>query len=323
VRKPGFRLRPATLEDAAGVAELQTATRPDDPHDAATVMFWWTHMPDSDRWMRLLAEQDGNIDLYVSASHGTWKDGATRFGRVRVYLHPRSWSDQVFRNALETAESWLRDEQSQTAVAFAREDQEHELTVLYGMGYREVRRERFWELDLVAKGEELVARAEHCRADMREKGIHIGTLEDDPDPDTLTRLYELDLEATEDIPTTVPFPVPTFDEWTRMYFENPGIRRERFWIAKRDSEVVGMSLIQYPPGLGIPATEFTGTSRSVRGLGIARALKYETVAQAIALGATRLRTDNDAGNAPILHLNEEMGYRPVTPAIEVHRSLSK
>jgi len=39
-------------------------------------------------------------------------------------------------------------------------------------------------------------------------------------------------------------------------------------------------------------------------------LKYETVAQAITLGVTRLRTDNDSENAPILHLNAEMGDRP-------------
>jgi hypothetical protein len=55
---------------------------------------------------------------------------------------------------------------------------------------------------------------------------------------------------------------------------------------------------------------------------VARALKYETVAQAIALGAERIRTNNDGANAPILHLNDEMGYRLVDPVIELHRDLS-
>jgi len=33
--------------------------------------------------------------------------------------------------------------------------------------------------------------------------------------------------------------------------------------------------------------------------------------QAIALGVTRVRTENDGENAPILHLNEQMGYRRI------------
>jgi hypothetical protein len=34
-----------------------------------------------------------------------------------------------------------------------------------------------------------------------------------------------------------------------------------------------------------------------------------------------VRTANDGANAPILHINEEMGYRLVTPLIELHRNL--
>jgi GNAT superfamily N-acetyltransferase len=93
------------------------------------------------------------------------------------------------------------------------------------------------------------------------------------------------------------------------------------WIARDGDQVVGMSIIGYPPRRGVPWTSFTCTARSVRGRGIARALKYETVAQAIALGAKQVETANDAENAPILHLNEEMGYQPVTPLLELHREL--
>ena len=31
--------------------------------------------------------------------------------------------------------------------------------------------------------------------------------------------------------------------------------------------------------------------------------------QAIALGVDRVRTDNDSRNAPILHINDSMGYK--------------
>jgi RimJ/RimL family protein N-acetyltransferase len=66
----------------------------------------------------------------------------------------------------------------------------------------------------------------------------------------------------------------------------------------------------------------TATARAVRGRGIARALKYETMNQAIELGCTRVRTNNDADNAPILRINKEMGYRLVMPILELHRDLT-
>jgi hypothetical protein len=66
-------------------------------------------------------------------------------------------------------------------------------------------------------------------------------------------------------------------------------------------------------------TDYTGSSRSVRGRGIARALKCETLAQAIALGVDRVYTGNDAANDPILHINETMGYRMVPGKIHYLR----
>jgi GNAT superfamily N-acetyltransferase len=137
----------------------------------------------------------------------------------------------------------------------------------------------------------------------------------------MQKLYELDVTSTRDIPTTVPIVMSGFDTWYRNYFENPGVRKETFWIARLGDDVVGLSLIEFPPERGVPSTWYTGVSPQHRGRGIARALKYETVAQAIALGKTRVRTDNDSANAPILHINEEMGYRPLRAEIELHRPL--
>jgi predicted GNAT superfamily acetyltransferase len=60
----------------------------------------------------------------------------------------------------------------------------------------------------------------------------------------------------------------------------------------------------------------------VRGRGIARALKYESMGQAIEAGYERVRTSNDSDNPSILRINEQMGYRLVTRIIELHRGLS-
>jgi GNAT superfamily N-acetyltransferase len=113
----------------------------------------------------------------------------------------------------------------------------------------------------------------------------------------------------------------SFDIFMR-WFETPGIREDRMWIARQGDDVVGVSVLLYPETRGNVWTDWTGTARRIRGRGVARALKLETVAQALALGVTRVRTSNDGENAPILHLNEDMGYRPIPGSIEYHRPVT-
>lgn len=309
-------LRPATLDDVDAVADLETARMPDDARSGVMVAYWWTHAPDSRHALRLIG--DG---IYMSARHAGWKEGERRFGSVYVVLHPERWSAEAFGEGLARGEEWLRTEGAEVSVLRIREEFGEELDVARERNYREVRRERFWELDLVARRAELLAGAERGRSEMARQGVEMLTLDRTDDAATLHRLHALDVESMRDIPTTVPNPDLSFEEWRGMYFENPGVRKDRFWIARLGDEVVGMSLIEYPPGRGVPATEYTGTSPRHRGRGIARALKYETVAQAIEVGATRVRTDNDSENAPILHINAEMGYQPMTPRLELHRDL--
>jgi GNAT superfamily N-acetyltransferase len=69
-----------------------------------------------------------------------------------------------------------------------------------------------------------------------------------------------------------------------------------------------MSYLSYPPVRGVVWTAFTGTHRAYRGRGIARAVKLQTLAQAAELGVPEVRTDNDSENAPMLHINETLGY---------------
>ena len=42
----------------------------------------------------------------------------------------------------------------------------------------------------------------------------------------------------------------------------------------------------------------------------------------LGLGVDRVRTGNDAQNAPILHINESMGYRPIPGGIDFLKDVS-
>jgi GNAT superfamily N-acetyltransferase len=145
--------------------------------------------------------------------------------------------------------------------------------------------------------------------------VRLLTLAQDDDPLVVEKLWRMSEEAGDDVPTTVPRVREELASYTR-WIAAPEIHRDRFWIARLGEDVVGVSVLAYPPVRGIVGTNWTATSRSVRGRGIARALKCETLAQAIALGVDRVRTGNDAANDPILHLNETMGYRPIPGGIQ-------
>jgi RimJ/RimL family protein N-acetyltransferase len=89
----------------------------------------------------------------------------------------------------------------------------------------------------------------------------------------------------------------------------PDIREDRYWTAWAGDELAAISFLKFPPVRGNVYTGFTGSARPYRGRGIASAVKMETLAQAIELGVTRVRTGNDEANAPMLHINERLGYR--------------
>ncbi len=146
-----------------------------------------------------------------------------------------------------------------------------------------------------------------ARERMRTEGIEVTTIDQVADPQMWRKLHAMCEESMQDIPTTVPHAPESFDSFM-TWMSSPGMHADRLWIAREGTAIVGMSVLEYPPGVGNVWTDFTGTSRSVRGRGIARALKCESVSQAITLGVQKVRTNNDGENKPILHLNEEMGY---------------
>jgi len=315
-------LRPATTSDSGTVADLETARNPDDPADPAMVRFWWSTTPAEEVYTRLIAVRDGFAVAYVMARHRPWVDGAERFGSMRILLHPELWSPDRYGGLVDLGESWLRGQRGSVAVIRLLATFADERRYIEARGYIEVRRGRRWELDLVANRAGLLAGADVSRKRMQAQSVRVLKLDEDDDTDRLAKLYEMTVAAEQDIPTTVPAPVMPYDEWHHLWFDNPGIRTDRMWIAREGAAIVGLSALEYPPAHGCPWTAFTGTARSVRGRGIARALKYETVAQAIALGADRIRTENDGENAPILHVNAEMGYAPIDPVLELHRPLA-
>jgi GNAT superfamily N-acetyltransferase len=317
-----LNLRPATLDDAALVADLESLRDPAEPRDPVLLRHWWQMADEYETAMRQIDVREGVAVAFIAASHEAWED-RRRFGSIRPLLRYDRWSDRDYAELVEIGERWLLGQEAQTSVARVREDFQREVARLEQLGYREDRRMRVSELDLASRSEEIRGMAAQTRDEMRTQKVAMLLLSEDEDPDKYRKLYELMLESEQDIPTTVPRHEPAFEEWRRFWFDNPAIREDRFWIAREGDAIVGTSVLDCPTVRGVPWTAYTGTSRRVRGRGIARALKYQSMAQAIDAGFTRVRTNNDADNPPILKINKAMGYELISPVIELHRKLDE
>ena len=302
-------LRPASLDDAVFAADMDTTVRPQDAEDPVMTRYWWEHPWDGAVWERFVAERQGRPVGLVHFRHPrTWDEMPERWGRLNAQLLPDVRTEERFVALFAAAEDALRSRGALRTSLWAWEDDEVKNAAAAARGFREERRERFWSLDLRANREKLEGMTQASRAKMAAAGVRIGVLADDADPERYQKLWRLSNEAERDIPTTVPHVEVTFETFMDT-FRAPNTREDRMFIARRGDDVVGISFLTYPPVRGAIETGFTGTARSVRGLGVARALKCETVMQAIALGVDRVQTDNDSQNKPILHINETMGYR--------------
>jgi len=308
----------AKAGDAAFAADVDTAVRPSAPRDPVTYEYWWSQPDENWTFARFVVTLGGARVGYATAEHPRWEVQPDRYGNVGGNLLPTERTGARLDAIYAAMEERVVGDGAKILAAWANEDDRVRIETLIQRGYKEDRRSRRWELDLVANREKLLGMRDESRARMGKEGVRILTLAADDDPQVIEKIWRLSEEAGDDVPTTEPRVPEEMAAYTR-WVNAPEIHRDRFWIARIRDDVVGVSVLGYPPVRGVVNTEWTATGRSVRGCGVARALKCETVAQAIALGVDRVRTGNDAANDPILHINETMGYQQIPGGINYLR----
>src|SRR6266550_7913508 len=309
---------PAGSGDPAFAADVDTAVRPSSPRDPIVYEYWWSQ-PD-ENWVlnRFIVTRGGRRIGYATAEHARWEVQPERYGTVGGEVLPTERTAATLDALFEAMEKRVIADGARMLGIYAYENDALRIGAVEKRGYKEDRRSRRWELDLVAGREKLLAMVEVSRERMRSEGVRLLTLAEDNDPAVIEKVWRLSEEAGDDVPTTEPRVPEEMAAYTR-WVNAPEIHRDRFWLARLGEAVVGLSVLGYPPVRGVVGTEWTATARSVRGRGVARALKCETVAQAIGLGVDRVRTGNDAANDPILHINETMGYQLIPGGIHYLR----
>jgi len=302
-------MRPATIDDAALAADLMTEAYPAFAQDPIITRYRWEHPRDGWSIGRFIAEIEGRPVAYVDWIRGPAEQDPERHGEVGVALD-RAHMDP---DLLAYLWQWITDQAiaggSRMLEAYAAEDEPEMLDALGRVGYSRDRREKVWELDLKAHGARLVADALEARASAARGGYELTTVADWQAPGRFEALHALDTLTRKDIPTTFPVLPETFENFMER-LNSPDRPHDRWWIALFSGEPVALSYLRFPPVRGNVWTGYTCCHPDHRGRGIARAVKLQSLAQAVELGVRFVYTDNDSENAPMLHINERLGYGP-------------
>ncbi|GIJ32162.1 Predicted N-acetyltransferase YhbS [Micromonospora sediminimaris] len=289
--EPSALIRPAHPDDAPAVVALRTLVFPFLIRGVASTRQLISTPPAEQHWGGFVAEVDGEVIGWVSASRNTNTSAAV--GEVSLlHVHPdqrrRGIGGALLGRALEHLAplglNRLRGRTLPEALPFARRH-----------GFIPSRQEHFSALELHA-----LPPLPPAPADVRL----VPLAEVDP-----RRVHRVDVLASADEPGDVTSDAIGYATWCADTWDNVGLDREGSMGAEVDGELVAISLVKRDGAR--MWSDYTGTVPDFRGRGLARLAKLAALHRAAARGVTVAYTGNDAANAAMLAVNDRLGYRRV------------
>jgi GNAT superfamily N-acetyltransferase len=289
-------VRAATIEDAAEVARLSTLVYPAELATAHGLRHWWAATPERARRRMWVAEKEGAAVGFASASL-SFSSAEPGAAFANLYVHPERRRRGIGAALWERAESHLGELGASHVNSFGL-DEEPSRRFMAARGFEVTHVQRMSRLDLASLGPPaeppehvtLVAYAE----------LH------DPGP-----VYELEVEALQDVPVDQPFDDVRYEDWQARWWDNPELDRDASLLALVGGVPAAFTTLMSDPESGRAISGMTGTARRFRGRGLALLVKHHALSRAAAHGITIALTENDEQNAPMLAVNERLGYRPV------------
>jgi GNAT superfamily N-acetyltransferase len=312
---PSISFRELTHADAAFAATAQGADDPLHPKQPDELLELWVNTERSCWTDRFQVIVDDVPAGWVSILR--WREDT--HGSVDVNLVVPGAGPDVLAAAIARAEAVAPAMEARNLALQVLETNAVAVAALEAGGWTQKRRERCWRLELAPNAGRLLELRASARPRVEASGAELLTAAELGGIEVFPALYRVSIATEPDIPTSVPYEPSSYEDWL-VWMQPPSILPERIWVAVVDRQPVGFSSLAFHQSL--VETFYTGVLREHRNKGIARALKLETLGQAIELGVESVETDNDSENAPILHLNHELGYREITARLEFHKSVA-
>ena len=302
-------IRPYEPGDLEQAARLVASAMPQPTAIGPTTLeHWLAGSPERAQTRAWIADEDGELV--------GWGDGQVRWsvseeGITDVWVAVRAdrRGRGIGSRLTELVEGHVSGLGAREISTFVLEDEPESLRFAESRGYEPRRREYSWVLFLEKTSfdePELpdgfrLARLEELRARVRE-------------------LFDLYDAAHRDMPSDHPFALE-FEEWRTETFENPELDFRASSLVLYGDRPVSFAWITSERESGGAMHELTGTLPEYRGRGLAKAAKVATIRWAADSGLRFLVTSNDDQNAPMLAVNERLGYEPRTTIVELTKTL--
>jgi mycothiol synthase len=305
-----MEIRPFHPDDYAALAEIGAAIETERDRTAD-----WFRQRDA-TWnptfsrVRLVAVRDGAVAGWGDIGHTWWSFHPRKF-LLRLNVHPaeqgRGVGSVLYSRLCEHAESrW----DPRRIGAETRENRPHSRSFLEHRGFQ--MEHRRWESRLDV-ADARVGRRDDAEARLARYAIAISTVADERKrrgEGFVRDLFELEQRASRDEPAYDPDGAMQFDQFVANELDPATLIEDGSFLAVHEGKLVGVSRllrdVATPQRLHVG---FTGVDPGYRGQGIAVALKLRTVEYARRHGFEEIRTQNDATNAAMLHINEVLGFK--------------
>lgn len=317
-----IRIRATTEQDYRTIVAIGNAINPDRiPRTAEDFRDAIRDQPPRAMAQTYVAEEDGEVLgslwfnklLYVPHADTWYAD---------IQVHPDRRGRGVGRALYAFLTEALDRHGAQRVIAEVRDDEPDSLRFAVHRGFRETGHgDRPSRLDVSQAN---TAAGQVAAERLAGEGVTIITESQiDPDgrEDFLHRLHRLVNEAHEDIPQSLEWTFMAYDEWLRRR-EEFAVPQDQVWVAFDGDELVGVAALEEKADR-TARSGLLAVARSHRGRGIAQALKYHQVEWARRRGVAYLFTENDVRNAPMLHINTEIGYRALPAQVDLLKEIDR
>lgn len=313
--------RYAEFDDAdyEAVRRIAKAVRPDEFTSVADLRDWDRMQQRAGRhsaWW--LAAVEGEIVGYAAIGEEPWREAVHPSGDVAV--HPDFERRGIGRALLERTEGTGRSWGAADLRIWVPGDRAQSTRFVQAAGYEEVDREWRSTLNLMTFDP---AAWIHALDRLRSTGTSIVSVAElrDTTPGWVDDLYALYAAVEADVPEATPFHSLGRQDWEELALGRR-LLAGGFLVAIDEDGMIGLTEPQrVDDDKRALSQELTGVAPRARGRGVATALKVAAATWAKAAGYASIRTYNAQVNAPMLAVNDKLGFERDYATIEYRKDL--
>lgn len=301
-------IRAFDARDYDSLVRVSNASFPDHPRTAEEWSYEDARL-DRSRYhleRHVAVDTRGEIVGHAGLGHMLWNFHPHKYW-VEVCVHPRHRGRGVGRALWARLMASLRTRGARVARTEVCENHTDGVQFAQHRGFVEVMRR--WESRLTIAGFDF-DRFQPLLDRVLASGVKITTLthERARDEENLHRIYEMDQEICRDEPLVDAYTPIDFTTYVDRTVTSPLALNDAFYLAIIDGVYAGVSVLYKAAAGDWLRQGLTGVRRPFRGRGLATALKLNTIAYARAHRAREIRTWNATDNAPIVAINEKLGF---------------